>query len=343
MKSWHLQGLGAGLDGLLLRDDRDLPRPGKREVLVRVHATSLNFREVSILKLGRYPLPVTPGAVALCDGAGEVVELGEGATRWQPGARVIASIFPHWMDGPFGPERAAQLGGSLDGMLAEYVVLPEDALVPAPSHLSYEEAACLPCAGATAWHALSGGLQPLRAGDDVLTLGSGGVSLFALQLAKAAGARVIATTSSDDKAGQLRELGADAVVNYRHTPEWGDEVRRLTGGRGAQHVVEVGGAGSFPQSLKAIAKGGNLAYVGFLAGDANTIDANAVFLSGAPLRPVAAGHRAHLAQVARIFEAHALRPPIARVFDFDEAARALAWYAEAQAFGKTVIRVNPAA
>lgn len=342
MKRWHLKAMGAGLEGLVRCDDRDTPQPGRREVLVRVHATSLNYREVSILKLGRYPLPITPGVVALCDGAGEVTALGDGASLWQPGDRVIASIFPYWMDGPFGPDHAAQLGGSLDGMLAEYVVLPEDALVAIPQHLSYEEAACLPCAGATAWNALSGSALPLRAGDDVLTLGSGGVSLFALQLAKAAGARVIAATSGDDKAERLRALGADEVVNYRRTPEWGDEVRRLTGGRGVQHLVEVGGPGSFPQSLKAVANGGNVAFVGFLAGGANTIDANAVFMSGAPLRPVAAGHRAHLAQVARIFELHRLRPPIARVFGFEEAPEALAWYAEGHAFGKTVVRVEAA-
>ena len=156
------------------------------------------------------------------------------------GERVIASIFPHWIDGPFGTDRAAQLGGSLDGMLTEYAVLPEEALVPVPAHLDYQEAATLPCASATAWNALDGGLA-LKPGDDVLTLGSGGVSILALQLAKAAGARVIATTSTDDKAERLRALGADEVVNYRALPEWSTEVRRLTQGQGVQHVVEVGG------------------------------------------------------------------------------------------------------
>src|SRR5262245_40309814 len=148
MKSWHLRALGAGLDGLDLRE-HGVPQPGRREVLVRIHACSLNRREIAILQQGRYPLPITPGAVALCDGAGEVAALGEGATRAQVGDRVIASIFPHWQDGPFAADRAAQLGGSLDGLLAEYAVLPEDALVTIPPHLSYEEAATLPCAGAT--------------------------------------------------------------------------------------------------------------------------------------------------------------------------------------------------
>lgn len=341
MKSWHLKGLGAGLhDGLELRE-REVPQPGRGEVLVRVHATSLNFREIAILQYGRYPLPVTPGAVALCDGAGEVVALGGGASRVRLGQRVVASIFPHWIDGPFGADRAAQLGGSLDGLLAEYAVLPEEALVAMPEHLSYAEAATLPCAAVTAWNALSGGAVPLRAGDDVLTLGSGGVSLFAVQLAKAAGARVIATTSSDDKAQRLRALGADEVLNYRAMPQWGAEVRRLTGGAGVQHVVEVGGGGTIPQSLQAAAIGGDVAFVGTVAGGASTIDANAVFLSGATLRAVAAGSRAMLERVARIVTQQRLKPVVARVFGFDDAPDALGWYAEARPFGKTVIEVNP--
>ena len=337
MRSWHLEGLGAGLEGLHLRE-REVPRPGTREVLVRVRACSLNFREIGILQFGRYPLPVAPGAVALCDGAGEVVELGAGTSRWRVGERVVASIFPHWQDGPFGPERAAQLGGSLDGMLADYVVLPEDALVAIPAHLDDEEAATLPCAAVTAWNALAGGL-PLVAGDDVLVLGSGGVSLFALQLAKAAGARVIVTTSSADKAHRLRALGADEVIDYRATPDWGEHARRLADGHGVQHVVEVGGGATMPQSLKAVAVGGEVAFVGSLAGAGSAIDATAMFLSGATLRAVAAGSRAQLQRVARVVERHRLRPVVARVFGFDEAREALAWYAGGQAFGKTVIRV----
>jgi NADPH:quinone reductase-like Zn-dependent oxidoreductase len=339
MKSWHLQSLGAGLDGLQLRE-HDVPQPGAREVLVRVHACALNYREISILKLGRYPLPITPGAVALCDGAGEVVALGEGVSRVKMGERVIASIFPHWIDGSFGTDRAAQLGGSLDGMLTEYAVLPEEALVSVPAHLDSLEAAALPCAAATAWNALDGGLA-LKPGDDVLTLGSGGVSLLGLQLAKAAGARVIATTSSDDKAERLRALGADEVVNYRAVPEWSSEVRRLTQGQGVQHVVEVGGGATLPQSLKSVAIGGDVGFVGSVAAGSSTIDANAVFVSAAVLRAVAAGSRAQLQRAVRIVAQHVLKPVIARVFGFDEAPAALAWYAEGKAFGKTVIRVAP--
>ena len=339
MKSWHLNGSGVGLDGLSLRH-REIPKPGRGEVLVRVHATSLNYREILILKYGRYPLPVKPDAVALCDGAGEVAALGEDTRGVRVGDRVIASIFPHWMDGPFAGSSAPQLGGSLDGMLTEYAVLPEAALVSIPEHLSYEEAATLPCAAVTAWNALLGSPRSLQAGDDVLTLGSGAVSLFSLQLAKAAGARVIATTSNSQKAEQLRSLGADAVIDYRSTPEWGAEVRRLTGGVGVQHVVEVGGGSGLSQSLGAVATGGTVSLVGALGGGSSLIDAGAVFLSGAVLRPVIAGSRAQLASVVRAVSLHRLRPVIARVFAFDEAPAALAWYASSQVVGKTVIKVG---
>jgi NADPH:quinone reductase-like Zn-dependent oxidoreductase len=338
MKSWHVDGLGVGLDGLVLRQ-REIPQPGWHEVLVRVHATSLNYREILILKYGRYPLPITPGAVALCDGACEVVALGQDAHRVKVGERVIASIFPHWMDGPFGGGNAPQLGGSLDGLLTEYAVLPEEALVAIPEHLSYEEAATLPCAAVTAWNALTGGARPLQAGDDVLTLGSGSVSLFAIQLAKAAGARVIATTSNDEKAERLRALGADEVVNYRGIAQWGAEVRRLTGGLGVQHVVEVGGASTIPQSLKAVAIAGNVGFVGSVGGGPSMIDTSGVFGSGAVLRAVIAGSRAQLTSAVRTVALHWLRPAIARVFDFDEAPAALAWYAQSGAVGKTVIKV----
>lgn len=172
MKRWHMS-LGAGLDGLRQRE-HTLPAPGPGEVLVKVHAVSLNQRELSILVRGRYPLPVKPDVVAASDGAGEVIAVGPGVSRLRPGQRVVASIFPQWQDGPFGLARAAQLGGSLDGMLAEQVLLPESALVPVPEHLSWDEAAALPCAGVTAWNALYGGAAPLQAGDEVLTLGSGG-------------------------------------------------------------------------------------------------------------------------------------------------------------------------
>lgn len=337
MKRWHMT-MGAGLDGLRLRE-HPVPAPGPGEVLVKVHAVSLNQRELSILLKGRYPLPVKPEVVACSDGAGEVVALGAGVTRTTVGAHVVASIFPHWPDGPFGLAVAAQLGGSLDGLLAQHVLLPEAALVPVPEHLSFDEAAALPCAGVTAWNALHGGARPTQAGDTVLTLGSGGVSLWALQLAKASGARVIATTSSADKAARLRRLGADAVLNYRDTPAWADAVRMLTGGAGVQRVVEVGGGGTLAQSLRAVGFSGEVAFIGSLAEGPATLDAGALFASGATLRVIAAGSTAQLAQMVQAVAVHRLHPPLGRVFGFHEAREAFAHYARGEGFGKVVIRV----
>ncbi|HSV53904.1 MAG TPA: NAD(P)-dependent alcohol dehydrogenase [Burkholderiaceae bacterium] len=336
MKSYHMN-MGAGLQGLVLREHAR-PEPGPGEVLVRVHAVSLNFREIMILIQGRYPLPVKPDVVAVSDGAGEVVAVGERVTRTRVGDRVIASIFPRWQDGPFGIAHADQLGGSLDGMLTQYRALNEDALVPVPSHLSYEEAATLPCAGVTAWNALFGGKTVLP-GESVLTLGTGSVSLFALQFAKMAGARVIATTSSGEKAQRLRALGADEVVNYRDLPQWAAEVRRLTGGRGVDHVVEVGGA-TLAQSLQACAMGGELALIGSVAGGGAAVEVNTLIASGASVRPIAVGSRAQLANMARAIGANAARPVIDRVFTFDQAPAAFAYYAEGKCFGKVVVKVS---
>ena len=337
MKRWHMT-MGGALDGLQLRAF-DTPTPGPGEVLVKVRAVSINYRELSILLKGRYPLPVKPEVVACSDGAGEVVEIGPGVSRWKAGMRVVASIFPHWKDGPFALARAAQLGGSLDGMLAPYVVLPESALVPVPEHLSFDEAAALPCAGVTAWNALYGGARPLQAGDTVLTLGSGGVSLWALQLAKASGAHVIATTSRADKAERLRALGADAVLNYRETPAWAEAVRGLTAGAGVQRVVEVGGGATLAQSLRAVAFSDEVAFIGTLADGPATLDAGALFASGATLRVIAAGSSAQLAQMVHAVAVNRLRPPLGQVFAFDDAREAFAHYAHGEGFGKVVIRV----
>jgi len=228
---------GAGIDGLRL-ETTDIPSPGPYEVLVRVKAVSLNSRELMIILHNRYPLPVKQNGIPVSDGAGEVIAVGAGVTRVRVGDRVAAALFPDWIDGQFNWERARQIGGSIDGMLTEYALIPESAAVHLPEGLSFEQAATLPCAAVTAWNAFSGGL-PLLPGQTVLTLGSGSVSLFALQLAQLFGARVIATTSSDNRAIRLKALGAAAVINYRATPDWNVPVRDLTGGRGVDLVVEV--------------------------------------------------------------------------------------------------------
>jgi NADPH:quinone reductase-like Zn-dependent oxidoreductase len=340
MKSYHIN-LGAGLDGLVMKE-HDIPVPGPHEVRVRVRACSLSFRELMILILGSYPLPVRPDVIPVSDGAGEVIAVGSGVTRARVGDRVVGAVFPHWIDGPFRWEYAAQLGGSLDGMLTEVAVLSEEALVPIPDHLSFEEAATLPIAAVTAWNALTGS-RPLQAGDTVLTLGSGGVSLFALQLAKLFGARVIATTSSEEKAQRLKALEADEVINYRTTPEWHVAVRELTGGQGVDQVIEVGGPGTIVQSIKSTRYSGEIALIGFLAREASMNETSALtvlrsaFVGVVTLRSVAAGSRAQFLALTRAITTHHLKPVIDRVFPFDEAQAAYQYYQEAQPFGKVII------
>lgn len=333
MRAYHVD-LGTGISGLAVREG-NIPDPGVGEVLVRVRASSLSFRELMILR-GWYPLPVKSDVIPVSDGAGEVVQIGPEVDRVAVGDRVSASIFPHWIAGGWAPELTSQLGGSLDGMLTEYAVLPQDALVHIPAHLSFEEAACLPCTGVTAWNALTGG-RGLTAGETVLTLGSGGVSLFALQFAKAFGARVIVTTGRESKAERLRELGADEVVDHRTTPDWPDRVRELTGGRGVDHVIET--VGELAPSVRALGMEGEIAFVGLLARDdgLSTIDPQVLWTKGLTLRAIAVGSRAQFEEMNRAIEANRLTPVVDKVFPFDQAAAAYRYYESEQPFGKVVV------
>ncbi len=336
MKSYH-NNLGAGLDGLVMKEHA-VPTPGPRQVLIRVRACALNARELMILIQGAYPLPVKSDGIPVSDGAGEVVAVGEGVTRARVGDRVTASIFPYWIDGPYTRDVSAQLGGSLDGMLTEYALLPEEGIIQIPDHLSFEEAACLPCAGVTAWNALTGG-RNLQAGDTVLTLGSGGVSLFALQFTRSAGCRVIATTSSERKAERLKQLGADAVINYRTTPDWEKTVRELTGGRGVDAVIEVGGPDTIVRSIRSTRVGGELALVG-LSTETSPADVGiyrATTANLVTLRSIAVGSRAQFLAMNRAIAINQLRPIIDRVFPFEEARAAYRYYQEARALGKVII------
>src|SRR6202163_2545415 len=244
-----------GIDALDLVDE-NISEPGAGQVLVRVRASSINFRDTLIAN-GDFPFPGSPGVIALSDGAGEIEAIGDGVTRFAVGDRVVNSFLPTWFGGKLR-ELGQQYVLDLDGWLAEYRVVSEQALVTMPAHLTFEEAATLPCTAVTAWTALAG----VAPGDTVLTQGSGSVSLFALQLAQTLGARVIATTSTDEKAQRLLELGAHTVINYVRTPEWSAEVLALTDGRGVERVVEVGGSGNETQSIIAGAHAGEHALVG---------------------------------------------------------------------------------
>jgi NADPH:quinone reductase-like Zn-dependent oxidoreductase len=330
MRAYHLKSPGS--PGGLVAAEQEIPSPGAGEVLVRVRASSLNFRDLLIMN-GVYPIPVPPGRVPLSDAAGEIVTLGAGAARFKVGDRVINSFFRNWFGGSFN-QMADQYVTHSDGWLMEYKVVSEEALVSMPEHLTFEEAATLPCAAVTAWSALAG----TGSGDTVLTEGAGGVSLFAVQLAKAMGARVIATTSSPEKARRLTELGADHVIDYRAFPEWGDQVRALTGDLGVDRVVEVGGPSTLVQSVKAIAIGGEISMVGVLAGAVGGLDFMTMFMSQATFRPIAVGSRRDLEDVGRAMKQHGVRPVIDSVFSFDDAAAALDHFADRQLFGKVVIR-----
>lgn len=329
MRAYQLDRLGS-LDGLVLVE-QDIPSPGAGEVLVQVRASSLNFRDKIILD-GWYPAPVPPGRVPLSDAAGDVVAVGAGVTRFKTGDRVINSFFPNWFGGSFSAMPEAYVVDR-DGWLTEYKVISVEALVSMPEHLTFEEAATLPCAAVTAWSALSG----VKAGQTVLTQGMGGVSVFAVQLAKAFGARVIATTSSPEKALRLRELGADEVIDYRTSLDWADQVRALTGGRGVDRVVEVGGPDTLARSVKAVAYGGQISLVGVLGGAEGSVDFMTMFLSQATFQPIVVGSRRDLEDLCRTMEQHEIRPVIDSVFSFDEAKAGWSHYADRKVTGKVVI------
>lgn len=315
--------------GLITSAERPVPSPSAGEVLVRVKASSLNARDLLIVT-GRYSVDVPPGRIPLSDGAGVVEAVGDGVSRFRVGDRVAGTFHPTWLYGPF-PEWGQLRGTHRDGWLTEYIALDEQSAVAVPDHLTFEEAATLPCAALTAWSAVSG----VGPGDALLVQGSGGVSVFALQLARLAGARVLATTSSDDKARRLSALGASDVVDYTNTPEWGARVTALTGG-GADRVVEIGGAGTLSQSIDAVTHGGQIALVGNLAaGDG--MDVNRFFRRAATLRSISVGSRGDFERMNKVIAQNRLRPVIDRVFPFDQAPEAFSHFEKGPRFGKVVI------
>jgi NADPH:quinone reductase-like Zn-dependent oxidoreductase len=318
--------------------EADTPRPGKGQVLVKLHAASLNFRDLAVAT-GKYMMSaLPPDLVPLSDGAGEVVELGEDVTRVRVGDRVAGIFMQGWLGGDIEPEHGATaLGGAIDGVLAEYRVFDEQGLVHLPPHLSTEQGATLPCAAVTAWNALYG-LKPLMPGQTVLVLGTGGVSIFALQFAHAAGARVIVTSSSDEKLARAMTLGANDGINYKTTPDWAAEVRKLTGGRGVDHVVEVGGPGTLQQSIASARLGGVVTLIGVLT--RGQIDPLPILGGGVIVRGIFVGSRSMFEDMNRAIAWHGIVPVVYRVFGFEEAAVAYRALKSAAHVGKLVVRIH---
>lgn len=324
------------IDGLTAHDE-DAPTPRANEVLVRVRASSLNYRDLAIVN-GSYPMSIEPGLVPLSDGAGEVAAVGTEVTRFKVGDRVAGTFFPRWYGGRFHVSYylSEQYGSDRDGWLCEHKTVDQEALVSIPDHLSFEEAATLPCAALTAWTTLHGPTSVMP-GDTVLTLGTGGVSLFALQLAKLCGARVIATTSSPAKEKILKELGADETINYLETPDWDKAVRELTGGQGVDRVVEVGGPGTLAKSIRATTILGEVGLIGFLAGGQEPVDFMDLFMGGAAIRRIAVGSRDDFEAMNRAIAYHKLAPKIDAVFPFAEAKKAWRHFESRKNIGKVVI------
>lgn len=336
MQQWQIPSFG--VDALQLVEG-DEPAPGAGEVLVRVHALSLNYRDLMVVE-GRYNPKLRMPRVPCSDGAGEVIAVGEGVTQWKPGDRVAGIFMQNWLEGaPDATKVKGALGGDIDGMAATAVVLAESGLVRIPEHLSYEEAATLPCAAVTAWNALFTA-SATKPGQTVLIEGTGGVSIFALQLAKLAGARVLGISSSDAKLEHAKALGLDAGLNYRTAPDWEKWALEQTNGEGVDLVVEVGGSGTLPRAVKAVRPWGVVAQIGVLTGATEPLDVRPILSRQIRIHGVYVGSRADFSAMnAAIAEAQ-LKPVTDRVFAFEDFPAALRHMEGASHFGKIVVAVD---
>ena len=335
MKCWVLPS-PKGIDSLSLVERLD-PTPGPRQVLVRVRATSLNYRDLITVEGASARAAPKPDLIPLSDGAGEVVAVGAGVSRVKAGDRVAGCFMQRWTGGAI--DEAAQMsamGGAIDGMLTELAVLEEDGVVKLPAGLSFEEGATLPCAGVTAWHALVE-IGDIKAGDTVLVLGSGGVSIFALQFAKLFGARVIATSGSKAKAERLKQMGAEAVIDYRATPDWDKEVLKATDGRGVDITVEVGGAGTLPRSFMATRIAGRIAVIGLLTGAGAEVDPMPILRRNLRVQGLYVGNRQMFEAMNRAIAADGLKPVIDKVFPFAQVKDAFRHMKSQNHFGKIVV------
>ena len=337
MRAYQLPKGGAGIEALV-KVERPNPRPAHRQVLVKVAACSLNYRDLAIAR-GSYRLPVRENIIPLSDGSGEVIETGEGVRRIKVGDMVTGNFFQRWSGGEPGADtHQSALGGGIDGMLAEYAVLEEEGAVKIPEHLSIEEGATLPCAGVTAWHAMVEHAR-LIAGSTVLLQGTGGVSIFALQLAKAMGVKVIITSSSDDKLARAKQLGADHGINYRMTPDWDKAAVEITGGRGVDCVIEVAGAGTIARSFASIRVGGRVCLIGSLSGPATELNPGLIVGKRANVQGISVGSTQMFDAMNRAISANKLKPVVDKVFSFDEVQAAYQHMASGAHFGKIVIRI----
>lgn len=336
MNAWEINSSG-GIDALA-QATRPTPTPGPHDIVVRVHAVSLNYRDLlhvlGYVDTDRWPL------VPCSDGAGEVVAVGSHVARFRTGDRVAGTFFQRWDAGGITQDvMESALGGRLPGMLAQHVCLHENGAVSIPPGWSYVQAATLPCAALTAWHALVAKGR-LAAGETVLVLGTGGVSLFALQIAKMHGARVILTSSSDDKIARARALGADETINYRQHPDWEARVLELTGGRGVDHVIELGGAGTLQKSIASVRTGGHVWLIGVLTGFEAKVDPLPILFKSVDVQGIYVGSREMFEAMNRAFAANGLTPVIDRTFPFREAREAFHCMQAAGHFGKLVVTVE---
>ncbi len=338
MRAYQLPKGGAGVDALV-EVERPQPKPAHRQVLVKVKACSLNFRDFAIAR-GTYRMGVRDNLIPLSDGAGEVAEIGAAVTRVKVGDHIAGNFFQRWPGGePSAESHKSALGGGIDGMLAEYVVLEEDGVVKIPAHLSLEEGATLPCAAVTVWHAMMEHAK-LKAGDTVLLQGTGGVSIFGLQFAKAMGIRAVIISSSDAKLTRAQSLGAAFGINYKTTPDWDKAAIEFTGGVGVDHVVEVGGAATLTRSFGALRSGGKITLIGGLSGGATELNPGLIFSRRANVQGISVGSTQMFEAMNRAVEANAIKPVIDKVFPFAEAKAAYHHMASGAHFGKIVIRVG---
>lgn len=324
----------------LTSSDVEDSTPGQGEVLVKMDACSLNYRDL-LVRSGKSASGGSDPVVPLSDGAGVIEEVGPGVDEWSLGDRVALTFFRDWEDGAFDMKyHKAARGGSCDGVLAEKVVAPAHSLVRIPSYLDPVEAAALPCAAVTAWHGLMERSRPLKAGDTVLCLGTGGVSIFALQIAKASGARVIITSSSDEKLERAKALGADETINYREHPDWDKVVFGLTEKKGVDHVIEVGGPGTLERSMNSVGAGGSISLIGVLTGfDPPSASLFPLVARNVDLSGIYVGSRAMFERMLAFFEEHQIHPVVDETFAFDDASGAYAALEGAGHFGKIAIRI----